>query len=132
VPEKRNPVRRFALLVPVVSASLALVACSRSFHPEYHPQTATTYVQNVVYAHNVAYGASGELSTAASPEGVAIAYPTGVDLAMANPYLFTAPASTAVPATTAPAAQPHRVGTVASPGAVVVYGNVNGNIVLGR
>ena len=122
---------RFVALLSVVTASLALVACSRSFHPEYHPQTATTFVQNVVYAHNVAYGRSGEMGEVSPTQGVAIAYPASVDLAMANPYLFTAPATSPTPAAALPA-QPHRVGTVASPGAVVVYGNVNGNIVLGR
>jgi hypothetical protein len=121
-------VRRFACRVAaVVTASLALVACSSSYHPEYHPQSATTYVQNVTYAHNVSYGGSADAPAA-------ISYPAGVDVAMAGPYLFTGATSTAnAPGPGAPPpGQAHRVGTVASPGAVVVYGNVNGNIILGR
>jgi hypothetical protein len=115
-------VRRLALCLAL---PLALPACSRSFHPEYHPVAAYSYVQNVTYAHNVSYGAP-------DAEGHVVALPAGVDAAMAQPYLFEGAGEAARPEPTAGTVPVRRAGPVTSPGAVVVYGNVNGNIVLGR
>jgi len=36
-------------LVLVFAAAIALVACSDSYHPEYHPVTVTNFSQNVGY-----------------------------------------------------------------------------------
>jgi hypothetical protein len=87
--------------VPLLVTTLVLGACSRQYHPEYHPETSYSYVQNVTYAQNVSYG----VSLGDAMQGAAIAYPTSSNVAKASP------------------------GPV---GAVVVYGNVNGNIVVGR
>jgi hypothetical protein len=33
-----------------VSATIALTACSSSYHPEYHPVTVSNFSQNISYA----------------------------------------------------------------------------------
>ena len=42
-------VRRAASLI---AASLLVAACSRTYHPDYHPETSYTYAQNVTYVKN--------------------------------------------------------------------------------
>jgi len=39
-------------LCVVVCAAASLVGCAHEYHPEYHPETRTSYVQNVTYAQN--------------------------------------------------------------------------------
>lgn len=114
--------RTLAILGLGSFALASLGACTQTYHPEYHPQSAVTYVQNVTYAHNLTYGTSNSSTPVAQ-----------VDVDLAAPYLMpgdTAPVSRPMPA--APKPEDRRPGTVRTPGAVVVYGNLNGNVYLGR
>jgi hypothetical protein len=36
----------------LVCAAAALPACSRTYHPDFHPESSYSYVQNVTYAQN--------------------------------------------------------------------------------
>ena len=84
-------------------ASLTLTACSREYHPEYHPETSYTYAQSVTYVKNGIFAAPGRVKD--------------------NEPLTLPDASTSpeVPR-----------GHVTSSGAVVIYGDFSGNIYLGR
>jgi hypothetical protein len=48
---------------------MPLAACSRTYHPEYHPETSYSYVQNVTYAEHVwnVGHAEGEWESASEP-----------------------------------------------------------------
>jgi hypothetical protein len=150
----------------VTTLGLALTAgCSRTYHPEYHPETRYSFVQNIsvgVPEERCKLGRSGEcwrecfershgeacyllgvmfetghgvarshedalrMSALASKLGYA---PAAIDVELAAPYLDLwgrdhAP-SVASPPTVAS-------GNVSSPGGVIVYGSVNGDVVLGR
>jgi hypothetical protein len=49
-------VRRAAFMIV---ASLFVAACSRTYHPDYHPETSYTYAQNVTYVKNGIFAPRG-------------------------------------------------------------------------
>jgi hypothetical protein len=75
-------------LVPIVAAAIALVACTDTYHPEYHPVTVTNFSQNVGYPVVVNNGG-------ASPSPVVVA-------PMSNGSPSPAPAFVAQPPPTSP------------------------------
>jgi hypothetical protein len=102
---------------------LASAACYRSYHPEYHPESSVSYVQNVVYTQKV---------VVEPPEP---GLPPPIDVAMAAPYLRLWERTgkegnerTGSPPPTNGATH----GKVTSPGGVVVYGDVYGDVFVGR
>jgi hypothetical protein len=106
--------------VPSLTASVLLWGCSTTTHPEYHPESSYKYVQNVFYAQNVVVPS----------ERPKIA---PVDLEMAAPYLDlwkqnsrTVPLEKSAPARDTPR------GKVSSPGGIVIYGDVYGDVFLDR
>jgi hypothetical protein len=50
------------------AAVLALVGCASEYHPEFHPQTATSYQQTISYGTNVFMSGGGPAANDA-PEG---------------------------------------------------------------
>jgi hypothetical protein len=108
-------------LVLVLASSMALVACSTTYHPEYHPESSYKYVQNVLYAQNVVVRPEPSGETAP------------IDLEMAAPYLNLwsgGGSGQAPPAPVPTPGAPH--GKVSSPGGVVIYGDVYGDMFFGR
>jgi hypothetical protein len=60
---------------PIALASIALVsssACSRTYHPEYHPETSYSYVQSTTYVKNAIYAAPTPTGSVSSPGAVVI------------------------------------------------------------
>lgn len=41
------------IVFPLASLTLALAACSSSYHPEYHPVTVSNFSQNIAYPVSV-------------------------------------------------------------------------------
>jgi len=169
----RRPLARLATLPAVV---LLLAGCARTYHPEYHPETRFSFVQNVSYGVPAApevckLGRTGEcwrscfehsrgescyllgvmfetghgvprshddairMTALAAQLGYA---PAAIDVEMAAPYLdlWTHDSTRAPEPETRHAERAKGTngekGTVSSPGGVVVYGSVNGDIYIGR
>ena len=160
-----------ASVVAVSVAALVAVGCSHTYHPEYHPETRYSFVQNISYGdpddaercklgrtaqcwrrcfeksegeacyllgvmfetgHGVpkSHVDAARMSALAGKLGYA---PASIDVEMAAPYLDLwghdgpgKPTRQERPETGA------RGGNVSSPGGVVVYGSVSGDVYLGR
>jgi hypothetical protein len=107
---------------PVLLVSLGLGACTSTYHPEYHPESSYKYVQNVVYAQNL-------VVRPPDPKMVPI------DLEMAAPYVDLwgrGGAKSEAPASPPPPQRPAPHGKLTSPGGVVIYGDVYGDIFFNR
>jgi hypothetical protein len=108
---------------PVLVTSLALGGCMNTYHREYHPESSYKVVENVIYAQNVV----------ALPPVPVESGPAPIDVEMAAPYLKLWNRSDAKgrPVTPAQGAHPPH-GSVSSPGGLVIYGDVYGDVFLGR
>jgi len=94
-----------------------------TYHREYHPESRYSVVQNVVYAQNVV----------SLPPVPPESHPAPIDVEMAAPYLKLwdrAGAKGSPPRGAQDPGAPH--GSVRSPGSVVIYGDVYGDVFLGR
>jgi len=157
---------RSAVALAAFVAFAASAGCARTYHPEYHPETRYSFVQNVsigapVDPDRCKLGRTGEcwrscfeacyllgvmfetghgvprshddavrMSTLAAKLGYA---PAAIDVEMAAPYVDLWDHETRR-ASVPPPTRDRRsaAGTVSSPGGVVVYGSVNGDIYLGH
>jgi TPR repeat protein len=146
-------------------AALVSGACSRTYHPEYHPETRYSFVQNISVGegsercklgraaecwrecfhasrgeacyllglmfetgHGVArsHADAERMSSLARSLGYA---PASIDVEMAAPYIdLWRRGGDRTPR--GPQTQPSA--TVSSPGGVVVYGSVNGDVYVGK
>jgi hypothetical protein len=104
-----------------------------TYHREYHPESSYRVVQNVLYAQNVV-----AITPPAPTHG-----PAPIDLAMAAPYVklwehtpntgghsHADGGNSSRPSSPTGAAAPR--GSVTSPGGLVIYGDVYGDVFLGR
>ena len=147
--------------VSALAALAALAGCSRSYHPEYHPETSYSYVQNVTYAQNAWYlGDGAPAATDASPALPArddgTCKPYGPHICFRECYqsaksescyvlgvmftkgdrVYRSPENArklfAKACELGDCRPPPTDANVSSPGTVVVYGNVYGQIHIGR
>jgi hypothetical protein len=62
---------RVLTTMALVAGSLAVAACTSTYHPEYHPVTVTSYEQHVTATEPANAGARGAPSGAGGPTLVA-------------------------------------------------------------
>ena len=167
-----------------------LAACSSTYHPEFHPQSSYSYVQNISLGpppdtgecrlgragdcwrqcftssngeacyllsvmfetgHDVPRNHDHALRLSALARKLGYA-PATIDIAMAAPYIdlwrggsrepraekctgaacASTKVSTSAGTAEAPVSPGSLVGSVSSPGGVVVYGSLNGDVYIGR
>lgn len=163
---------RLPALAIAILAGATASACANEYHPEYHPVSTYSYVQNVTYARDIVNvqraprpspGASVERDVRAALAGsgaddapcadggalacyrecfhgrasracyrLGVMFDRGIEV-VASPktaarlYAMACRMGDCDEPPDAPAGAP-----VTSPGTLVVYGNVNGNVVIGR
>lgn len=141
-------------------AACLLGGCSRIVHPDYHPEATYHVVQNVTYAHHVVQIGAGDTGgprptsngsacrQGSAPACWADCFHEGAARACELLSLMFRTGDGVVPDAKV-AAQLHAracalgdcaeqddenrpADTVRTPGAVVIYGDLNGNVVIGR
>jgi hypothetical protein len=108
----------------VLAIAYLVAACSRTYHPDYHPETSYTYVEHATYVQNAIFAASGGAAGKTAKKGND---PIG-RRAGSTPALSPSE-SIGRRAGSTPS---ESIGSVDESGAVVIYGDFNGNIYLGR
>ena len=61
----------------VLATPILLAGCSRTYHPEYHPETSYSYVQSATYVKTAIFASGGATAGEPAPKRTGQADPRG-------------------------------------------------------